>query len=132
MYLFTNEELPESKWSEEHPGVWIQAAKEGDDRGALKWPHEQKRVYYIGSYQGCGCGWSPANEWDEPEDMHNKQEDRDAFAELMMSINRTASWLVVCWEGDQGEPLLESKVISIQDIRNVHFEFEELRKYEFA
>jgi len=50
----------------------------------------------------------------------------------MMSINRLASWLVVCWEGDQGEPLLESKMISIQNIRNIHFEFEELRQYEFA
>jgi len=76
LYLFTNDELPESKWSEEHQGIWIQAVKEGDDRAALKWQHEQKRVYYIGSYQGCGCGWSPTSEWDDPEDMQksNKTE----------------------------------------------------------
>ncbi len=130
MYLFTNDALPESEWSKDHPGVWIQEVKEGDDRGALKWPHEQNGVYYIGGFEGCGCGWSPVDEFDEPDEVSKKQEDRKKLAELVESVDLRDSWLVVCWEGEQGEPLLEAVTIGVHEIANV--EFEQLRKYLFA
>ena len=132
MYIFTNDVLSQSKWSKDHPGIFIQSITTEDDRQALKWPHKTKNAYYVGGYEGCGCGWSPVSKWTEDEDIVRKQKDRNDLADIIKSINKGTSWLVVCWEGAQGEPLLHTKVITLEDIANVYFEFEELRKYEFA
>jgi hypothetical protein len=132
MYLITDAFLPESQWLEEEPGIWINAVTESKDRGALEWPHEERHIYYVGGCQGCGCGWLPVSEWDKVEDSSQKWADRNSLSDLLTSLGCDSSWLVVCWEGDQGEPLLDPLPLSITDVRNAEFEFEVLRKYIIA
>jgi hypothetical protein len=132
MYLFTNSALPESKWQESDPKVYVESVNDGEDRNAMKWLHEQDRIYYIGGYQGCGCGWGAVSEWDKPEDRAAKTKDRAALVDLLRQIDLQSSWFIVCWEGDQGEPMHPPKVISLEDIENPEFEFIELQQYEVA
>lgn len=129
MYLFTDNELSESKWSKEQPGIWIHAAAEGDDKHALKWSHSQRNVYYIGGYQGCGCGWSATNEWDDPDDISMKAKDRSELVSILKTVDTSNSWMIVCWEGDQGNQVLDSKQVYLNKILDPSFEFEELTQY---
>jgi len=129
LYLFTDEFIAKTEWTEENPAMWIQAVSEGADLDALKWPHNKKNIYYIGSYSRCGCGWSSVTQWDAPEDISRKQSGRHNLAEILNSLNDRKFWLVICWEGNQGGPLLEAAPIRIEDILNDSFEFEEMRKY---
>ena len=129
LYLFTDEFIPEIQWKEENPGMWVQAASDGVDLDALKWPHNEKNVYYIGSYSRCGCGWSPVTKWDKAEDISWKQSGRRNLAEILHSLNDKNFWLAISWEGDQGKPLLDETHLRIDDILDNQFEFEEMRKY---
>jgi len=104
----------------------------GEDRNVLKWPHEGLNVYYIGSYQGCGCGWSATGDWDEPSDRDAKTEDRLELGRILRVIDLKHSWFVVCWEGDQGESIQPAKTISVDQIEDPQFEFEELQQYRVA
>jgi hypothetical protein len=131
LYLFTNDKITEIEWAKEKPGVWIQAVDEKNDRNALLWPHEEQNTYYLGGYQGCGCGWAPVSKWDESTDIAQKQQDRNTLVELLMSIDFEKAWLVLSWEGDQGKLLLEPVNMQLKRILDVKFEFEELRKYVF-
>lgn len=132
LYLFTDTELPTSKWDEKNPKVHVETVCDGEDRNAKKWPHDQRYVYYIGSYQGCGCGWSPSSEWDEPADIAAKKRDRLDLARLLDAIDHDRSWFVVCWEGDQGEAMHPVQPISLDQIVDPKFEFIELQQYRVA
>ena len=132
LYLHTNDKLQVSEWSEENPKVWIQLVTEENDRGAFRWTDKQDHIYYIGGYQGCGCGWSPTNEWDEPEEIESKKKDRIELVNIFKQIDWSSSWFVICWEGDQGEELSNIKILTQEDILNSEFEIEELQKYKLA
>ena len=130
MYLFTNQVLPESSWDKEKPGMYIQNAAGESDSGVLTWRSSEKNVYYIGSSTGCGCGWKPiCEEYDEPEEKAQKTADRKVLHQLLKSVDLKNSWLVVCWEGDQGTNMLDPKYLSLENIQDMNFEFEGLRKY---
>ncbi len=128
LYTFTNQALPESSWSHDDPGIYIESATKENDRGALQWPHTEKYTYYVGSSQGCGCGWSAVSAWDDPDNAE-KLMDRKKFVHLLQTTDLQSVWLVACWEGDQGAELLDPMTISLTDIATGEFEFEELRKY---
>ncbi len=131
LYLFTNSPLPESAWDKDEPKAYVQAATSESDRGALNWPHSQQYLYYIGSYEGCGCGWGAISEYDEPEEREASQNGRDDLCRGLRGADLTDAWLVACWEGDQGKPLKPGRAITLEEIGDATFEFEELQKYTF-
>ena len=128
-YLFSNDVIPTIKWNQDAPAVFISKIVQPSNRNVLAWPHTQKHVYKIGSYQGCGCGWSPVNEWDRPSDITSKKEDRKALVDILKSIKLPDTWLVVCWEGTQGQELFPETTIQLSNIEDTQFEFVELQKY---
>ena len=129
LHLITKDSLSESEWVEDAPCLWVKRIRESEEQGELKWNSHAQFVYYIGGYQGCGCGWSPFREWDEPEEHAQKQADRLSLVQLLQELSDRSSWMVICWEGDQGTELLEPKAIRLDEIKDVGFEFEEKRKY---
>ena len=132
LYLFTNSELTQNKWDETNPQLFVETVSNGYDRNALKWPHNEHNVYYLGGYQGCGCGWAAVEEWDDDFDKEAKQKDRISLANLLRTIEQESSWLVACWEGDQGSELSSPKTISVNEISNPSFELTELQQYRFT
>ncbi|MCG6155647.1 hypothetical protein [Rubinisphaera margarita] len=129
LYLFTEESLPESEWIEDEPKVFVQAIENRKNQYAAKWLDDNKRIYYIGGYQGCGCGWLPVNEFDEPNDVEARQRDRMVLGQILRSIDLKSSWLVACWEGDEEESLFTIETITIEQIEDPGFAFVELQPY---
>jgi hypothetical protein len=131
MYLFTDDEIPDIKWNEDKPGLYTIKVVIDNEIELLKWNNDKKNVFKIGSRQGCGCGWTELFENDTSDEKSGKIEDRKSLKKLIEKINDKYSWMIVCWEGDQGNDMLETEELFLSDIENPKFEFEELRKYTF-
>lgn len=132
MYMFTKEVLPESVWDKSNPDFYIQRVFIEEDKRLSKWPCGQKNTYYIGSHQGCGCGWAAVSEFDSAQEKQKKIQIRQALVDVLKTIRVSGSRLVVCWDGDQGDDLLEKITISFSQILDQEFDFEEMRQYVFA
>ena len=129
MYLFTVGKINESDWSKESPGLFVTKADDRNDNGYLKWNFQDLNAYYIGSSSGCGCGWNEISDFDDQEEKDEKSKDRKSLIQLMEKINSGRSYIVVCWEGEQGEELSEEVRLTLPDIENTSFKFMELIKY---
>ena len=141
MYLFTNNNIEETKWDKENPGMYIENIKLKKETGydaaeTSKWNENNKNTYYIGSYEGCGCGWHSTKESDfdrnneeDKEELFNKIKDRRALHKLLKSNNCNGSYIIVCQEGDQGKEINKTIKINIEKVKKAGFSFYELVKY---
>jgi hypothetical protein len=140
MYLFTDDTIEEKEWDEKNPRMYIKEMKLETccdfENNVFKWNENNKKIYYIGSYEGCGCGWhSTKNNYgnrDTEEDrqiLYNKIIDRRNLYKLLKSIKHNGSYIIVCWEGDQGNELIETIKLNIEKIKKTNYEYYELVKY---
>jgi len=140
MYLFTENDIDEIEYDAKNPRMYIQKIQSNkrseDDTKTSKWNINHKNIYYIGSYEGCGCGWAftkysyidKNNEYDR-EKLANKINARKDLYRLLKSNRWNDSYIIVCWEGDQGEEINQTVKLNIKKIKNIEYEFYELVKY---
>jgi hypothetical protein len=138
MYLFTDDEVQEIERDNNNQKLYIKNIKKekmnGGEANLLKWDENNKNIYYIGSSQGCGCGWKGIQEYhlnnmgyEEQTEICNKIKDRIDLYNLLKLCDLNNSYIIICWEGDQGEEVEEEK-LNIEDIKNINYEFYELIK----
>ena len=132
MYLFTNDALLGPSWIGSNPRMFVEEVLPKQKSRALNWHHTERHVYYIGSYQGCGCGWQTSFEGEDIAEKRLRAADRERLANLVASLKDQSSWLVVCWDGDQGVDLLPPVWVQPNEINDTAFEFEELREYRVS
>ena len=129
LYLFTDNKMEEIVFDKENPGLFLREIMERE-YAVKNWVADKPHIYYVGSSQGCGCGWEAALESDEEEEIAEKTKDRQALHQLLASQNFAGSHLIICWEGDQGDELERPDKVSLAQIRDVNFEFEECVDYQ--
>jgi hypothetical protein len=129
MYLFTDNSINERKFEENNPCMYIRCVTEERENKVLDWNLGKKNIYYIGSAQGCGCGWCEVYEYDPDDLKQEKIKDRELLFNLLREQDFKGSHLIVCWEGDQGVELIEKQILNIEEIKDAYFEFEELVDY---
>jgi len=130
MYLFTENNIEETEYDVKNPRMYIQKIPSN------KWNENDKNIYYIGSYEGCGCGWASMkysyidkNDEYDREELANKINARKDLYRLLKSNRCNDSYIVVCWEGDQGKEIDETLKLNIKKVKNIEYEFYELVKY---
>jgi hypothetical protein len=139
MYLFTDNHIEEKEWNNGNRQMFIKNFKlkkeMGKDSGVLKWGDHNMNIYYIGSSQGCGCGWKlpynysiGINDEDEKDEIEETAKDRNDLYKLLKSDNYINSYIIICWEGDQEESIKGIKKIKINNIKNMDYDFDELIK----
>ena len=128
LYLFTDKNINESKFDKENPCMFVRGISEREMK-VVTWVTDKKNVYYIGSSQMCGCGWSKWDEWDEEPEKLEKQKDRDSLFNFLAELNLKNSHLIICWEGEQGKALERKEVLDIAKLKDVTFELEECVDY---
>jgi hypothetical protein len=144
MYLFTENTLDEIKWDTENQKMYLENltmkkefGKElGNDIGVFNWNENNRNIYYVGSSQGCGCGWTSLdydsinmdNE-DDKKELEDRIKDRNDLYKLLNSNNINGSYIIVCWEGNQWKEIIQTKKLCILEIKNVDCKFDELVKY---
>ncbi|HEV2802074.1 MAG TPA: hypothetical protein VGW12_16485 [Pyrinomonadaceae bacterium] len=104
VYIAADEPLPLIEWQENVSVFCVTKLSEGEKRVHRQF--SRPFVYYLGSYEGCGCGFSYDDEPVEDEDDRR----RDAAAResvrqlskyLSDVVRRGSVEMYACWDGDQ-------------------------------
>lgn len=126
-YLGTDGEAPHAPWSESRPAFYVSDVDEDVIvRVRQKLPH--MNLVYLGSHQGCGCGFRRANNYKEDEtDDSPTGEDHRALAAYLAALQPSAQapQIFGCWSGDEGEPVDHRREITPSDMLNRSFGFKE-------
>ena len=114
VYVASDYQLPTLAWDENHPNFHVSelSAREEPVRRQFSKPC----VYYVGSHQGCGCGFQYGQYEeleDDPAEITAARDSRQRLAEfLAVALQHQAEvQLFACWDGDQGaEPEYRGRV----------------------
>ena len=64
VFIASDHPLPLLPWSEREPAFSVAAVAEREH--PVRRQFARAHVYSLGAHTGCGCGFSPEQEWDEP------------------------------------------------------------------
>lgn len=123
VYLGSSLPLDVGSWDKENPKFYLERAAE------TELPRRRsigKYLYYAGSHEGCGCGFSKDGE--PPEELIKCQKNYDALASILDEALEKGAKLQIftCWEGDQAEEPESIQSITPQNVREPAFELQEL------
>lgn len=123
VYMASDRSLPLVAWNEKAPAFYV-ANLHTEDTGVRKQftlPH----VYYIGSHEGCGCGFLKEGEVGEAfEQCHNNYLH---LAEYIRRVQQDGAIIELfsCWEGDQEEEPELLEVVMPMDLEKPEYQFRE-------
>lgn len=123
VYLASDASLPTIKWDESAPGFYLKAVAAG--ASALR-RFRYQHVYYAGSHEGCGCGFSKDGRDDE--ELQLCQANYEKLGAAISNATKAGArlQLFTCWEGEQSlEPTSMGRV-SPSQITAHGFEFQQL------
>jgi len=106
VYLAASKPLPELPWNPAEPAFHVQSRDDGAARvrGQMTLPH----VYYVGSHEGCGCGFDQENgNPGHPEELAATRASLDALARYLRAavLSHDRLELYTCWDGDEELPV---------------------------
>jgi len=127
LYLFSDEEFQESKFDKDNPGLFVLNVTHDGHRGAIAWKNE-KFAYYIGGYQGCGCGWC-LTEFDDEIERAQKIADRDALKRFISCAQSTSFRFISGYEGSQGEKVVAINELKIDEFLSLNLDSEDPVEY---
>jgi hypothetical protein len=103
LYLASDKELPRVVWDDEKPSFNTQELSEAEEVVKEKFSFEH--VVYVGSDEGCGCGFMNAN-----YQPNKNLECLHGYLSKALSKNSKLE-IFLCWEGDQpNAPLTKNSV----------------------
>jgi hypothetical protein len=196
MYLFSDNDINETQYNCNNPSMFIKKINSdyNEYKNILKWCENKKYIYYIGSSEGCGCGWRYTYSYTESYDneikhyskeidciknkiieinyenicyelienniryleneipgiMNSRKEhwknqiencensikqlktyknDRNDLYKFLKSMDFNESFIVLCWEGDQGKEIEKITELNMEMLKNMDYVFNELVKY---
>ncbi|MBB1521376.1 hypothetical protein [Aquipseudomonas guryensis] len=123
VYLGSSCPVPEVEWDKDAPAFYVEAVEESASvRERFSVPH----VYYAGSHEGCGCGFSKDGEVGE-----DLEKCLGNYAALGQTVRKAMSQgakveLFACWEGDQTRKPESFLSITPAMLESRAFEFKQL------
>jgi hypothetical protein len=124
VYTATDIPLKSIKWDEKKPAFYFEEISEAaiEVRRQFRYQH----VYYTGSHEGCGCGFSKDGR--DPDELQECQKNYDALGKLLSHhiSNGAEVEIFTCWEGDQTVTPEITDTISINQLLQPQFELEQL------
>ena len=129
VYLASDRALASVPWDEDRPAFHLQpVAASALVRKQFKLAH----VYYAGSHEGCGCGFSKDGE--AGEDLARCQQNYAALARVAREAMANGATLQVftCWEGDQDVAPESVAVVDAAALEAPEFGLRELQLVDLA
>lgn len=138
LYLASNNELPLISYNGNKPGLNTQDI--ADNELSLKHIFSKSFIKYIGSDQGCGCGFRHSildqNEWfnviDEDEVEQNNHNHVDLVNFIRNNVSDNSVEILTCWDGDHDEPILYKETLNLSDLLAEGFFFKERGFYSIS
>lgn len=122
VYIASSIGLPTTKWNESVPAFYLETVPLGENvRKQFSLPN----VYYVGSHEGCGCGFFKEGEADEELEIH--QSNYASLARCIRSAQEKGAELELfaCWEGDQGSKPEFVESTTATELENPAYQFKE-------
>lgn len=103
VYLASSVKLPELGWNEQSPDFYVERLDRLEEEVRRQIPRPLPYLYYVGSFDGCGCGFIRDGEIGDELEKRNSMY-RKLAAYLKDALSSDADLILSsCWEGDQGE-----------------------------
>jgi hypothetical protein len=130
LYLGSDKRRPLIAWDEAAPRFHV---KDDDDDAKKASTHLRKsHVYYVGSDNGCGCGFRQEHDSmiDDAEQLASKTDNQTLLHEY---INRCLAdedsiELYSCWSGDEAQPMEFDRTICVDELIDSDFWFAERQR----
>jgi hypothetical protein len=123
IYVASDHELPTSEWDKDRPAFYLEPLSRAE---AVRKRFRYEQVYYAGSHEGCGCGFSKDGLEDDEIDEHQRnylalgQIVRDALAK------DAKIQIFTCWEGSQSAQPESISSITPKILESPEYELKEL------
>lgn len=117
VYIGSERPLDLVPWDASAPGFHVCALGERD--AAVRAQFRFASVYYVGSHEGCGCGFQLGEYPEfEDDDAPAKRENLQRFASYLTSQIERGRKLEIfaCWDGGQGAPPDRRRSLSPSDM----------------
>lgn len=130
VYLASDKSLPLIAWSQEKPSFYVEELTSAEE--SVKTQFETPHIYYLGSHEGCGCGFFKTGQgWD----ILGLDQAQDNYAQLASYLKKAQSpdsrnQIYVCWQGDENTEPEFRKQVDLQQLIEKSFEFKEGTLYE--
>mgnify|MGYP001202638673 CR=1 FL=1 len=125
LYMASDRERPEVPWDEAKPAFYVNASDPDAERARGQFT--KKKLYYLGSDEGCGCGFQRENDWmsEDPKERDAKRENQLRLASYLSSCleDEDAIELYGCWSGGEEDEPVRTREIVVADLRDEHFFF---------
>jgi hypothetical protein len=118
---------PTIPWNEAAPAFHV---KDNDPDFKKTTRHFSKsNVYYLGSDNGCGCGFPRDTNWmtDDKEELASQEANKRLLMAYLEGclVDEESLELFSCWSGDEEEKLESIREIRIEDMAKNEFFFAE-------
>ena len=117
-YMASGVSLPLLPWNEADPAFHVAELASDEDRKVVV-QFSKPHVYYLGSHEGCGCGFPMEDEEKEEEERGKSQETLSRLVKYLegaLSHQDTVE-LYICWEGEQGDTPEFRDVVNLEDMK---------------
>jgi hypothetical protein len=121
LFLASDKELPRIEWDEAVPAFNTSELSDVEER--VKIQFLQPYVIYLGSHEGCSCGFF--------SEYKKQEEDRKELAKYLRKTLDAGATLEIflCWQGGEVKPQTARKKLTPEDFRETEFP---LKENEFA
>lgn len=115
VYLASDAPLPLIKWDEGQPAFNVAELLDYDREVAKQFT--KSNIVFLGAHTGCSCGFycdsePPTNESEEIEDRAARESMQTLIRYLSQQAQKSSLEMFTCWNGDQGEPPVETLTVS--------------------
>ena len=129
VYIASTHPLPLIPWNEHAPAFHVAELLEIYQSVCSQFTHPL--VYYVGSHEGCGCGFDYA-EWSVGDDEQaDEQAARATVHRLAVSLAQVVATgsveIFACWAGDHEQAATERLVVTPAYFSGDEFAFNELQ-----
>ena len=128
VYLAAEVEPPLVAWDRARPAFTVMELSSKLDH-AVRAQFTKPHVVYVGSHEGCGCGFSYGqypflqNDGDETENRRDVAALVSYVARLLDTVGEVE--IFSCWEGDQGTQADAQRTVRLSEIGGDAFRFGE-------
>ncbi|HBC88136.1 MAG TPA: hypothetical protein DCZ94_14395 [Lentisphaeria bacterium] len=117
VYISSNQTVPVIEWDSNNPAFNIKNIAIDEHHGVEK-QFSKKNIYYVGSHEGCGCGFiydenNPEYQSD-PIDLETRKKNVMELVNILKSLLNKSDQieLFICYEGRQGDKPLNQRKLS--------------------
>ena len=127
VYMSSARERPTIPWDEKEPRFHVKADDPDSEKAQVHF--SKPRVYYLGSDNGCGCGFRRETDYmiREAEELASKQDNQKRLHDHVSNCLADEEFveLFSCWSGDEAEPIESRRDVELADVISENFFFAE-------